>query len=108
MERISCLLRPGGWLLVEIPNIEGWSKRWVRFISRTGLHKRHFPPDLIPGHCCEYSRESFSALMEHAGYRLVRWETYSKKRFANWLLSRLPVGTKARVLAQRMPTRSRV
>ena len=28
MERISALLRPGGWLLVEIPNIEGWSKRY--------------------------------------------------------------------------------
>lgn len=103
MERISALLRPGGWLLVEIPNVEGWSKRWVRFITRTGLHTRRFPPDMMPGHCCEYSRESFAALMERTGYRLVRWETYTKKPLGNWLLSRLPVGTKARALAQRLP-----
>jgi SAM-dependent methyltransferase len=106
MERISGLLRPGGCLLVEIPNIEGWSKRWVRFITRTGLHKRKFPPELMPGHCCEYSKESFSALMAHAGYRLLRWETYTKKPVGNWLLARLPVGTKARALAQRLPARA--
>jgi SAM-dependent methyltransferase len=103
MEKISGLLRPGGWLLVELPNIEGWSKRWVRFITRTGLHRRRFPPDLMPGHLCEYSRGSFTALMERSGYRVLRWETYSKKPAANWLLARLPVGTKARALVQRLP-----
>jgi len=103
MEKISGLLRPGGWLLIEIPNIEGWSKRWVRFITRTGLHKRRFPPDLMPGHCCEYSRQSFTALMERSGYRVLCWETYTKKRFGNWILARLPVGTKARALVQRLP-----
>jgi SAM-dependent methyltransferase len=103
MERISCLLRPGGLLLVEIPNIEGWSRRWRRFITRSGLHKQKFPADLIAGHCCEYSRRSFMALMDRAGYRLVRWETYSKKPLVNWILSRFPIGTKARALAQRLP-----
>lgn len=103
MEKISGLLRPGGYLLVEIPNIEGWSKRWVRFITRTGLHRRRFPPDLMPGHLCEYSRQSFTALMERTGFRLLRWETYTKKPVGNWLLARFPVGTKARALAQRLP-----
>lgn len=103
MEKISGLLRPGGWLLIEIPNIEGWSKRWVRFITRTGLHKRRFPPDLMPGHCCEYSRQSFTALMERSGYRVLRWETYSKKRATNGFLARFPIGTKARALVQRLP-----
>jgi SAM-dependent methyltransferase len=103
MEKISGLLRPGGWLLVEIPNIDGWSKRWVRFITRTGLHRRRFPPDMMPGHCCEYSRRAFTALMERSGYRVVRWETYSKKPLANAILARFPVGTKARALVQRLP-----
>ncbi|MEQ1802703.1 MAG: class I SAM-dependent methyltransferase [Gammaproteobacteria bacterium] len=103
MEKISGLLRPGGYLLIEIPNIEGWSKRWVRFITRTGLHKRRFPPDLMPGHCCEYSRESFTALMERSGYQVLHWETYTKKKIGNGLLNRFPVGTKARALAQRLP-----
>ncbi len=103
MEKIGGLLRPGGWLLIEIPNIEGWSKRWVRFITRTGLHRRRFPPDLMPGHCCEYSRQSFTALLQRTGFRLLRWETYTKKRFGNGILARLPVGTKARALVQRLP-----
>ncbi len=105
MEKISGLLKPGGHLLIEIPNIEGWSKRWVRFITRTGLHRRRFPPELMPGHCCEYSRQSFTALMERTGYQLLRWETYTKKPVGNWLLARLPVGTKARALARRLPPR---
>jgi hypothetical protein len=75
----------------------------VRFITRTGLHKRRFPPDLMPGHCCEYSRESFTALMERSGYRVLHWETYTKKKIGNGLLNRFPVGTKARALAQRLP-----
>ena len=103
MEKISGLLRPGGWLLIEIPNIEGWSRRYRRFIVRAGLHKQRFPPDLMPGHCCEYSRQSFTALMERTGYRLLRWETYTKKRFGNGFLARVPIGTKARALAQRLP-----
>ncbi|MBL8225706.1 MAG: class I SAM-dependent methyltransferase [Chromatiales bacterium] len=103
MEKINALLRPGGLLLVEIPNIDGWSKRWVRLITRTGLHRRRFPPDLVPGHCCEYSRRSFTALLEHTGYELLRWETYSKKRLANAFLARFPIGTKARALARRLP-----
>jgi SAM-dependent methyltransferase len=105
MEKISGLLKPGGYLLIEVPNIEGWGKRWVRFSARTGLHKRSFAPDLVPGHVCEYSRQSFDALMERSGYRLLRWETYTKKKLGNWLLARLPVGTKARALAQRLPSR---
>jgi len=101
MVKIRALLRPRGWLLVEMPNIEGWSKRWVRFIVRTGLHTRHFPPDFAAGHACEYSRQSYGKLLGRSGFRLVRWETYSKKSLANWLLARFPIGTKARALAQR-------
>lgn len=103
MDRISALLRPGGLLLVEMPNIDGWSKRWVRFSVRTGLHRRRFPADFAAGHCCEYSRGAFQSLLDRSGYQLLRWETYSKKPLANWFLSRVPVGTKARALARRLP-----
>lgn len=103
MEKISNLLKPGGHLLVEIPNIDGWSKRWVRFIAGTGLHKRRFPPDFMTGHLCEYSHRSFSELMNRSGYRLLKWETYTKKPVGNWLLEKFPIGTKARALAQRLP-----
>ena len=77
MERIRALLKPRGYLLVEMPNIEGWSKRWVRFSVNTGLHRRRFPPDFAAGHCCEYSRAAFEALLARSGFELVRWETYT-------------------------------
>jgi SAM-dependent methyltransferase len=102
MEKISALLRPGGLLLVEMPNIEGWSKRWVRFSARHGLHRRRFPQGYAAGHACEYSRQSYAALLGRAGFELTRWVTYSKKPLANWLLSRVPVGTKARALARKL------
>lgn len=102
MERIGALLKPGGLLLVEMPNIDGWSKRWVRFSVDAGLHRRRFPADFAAGHCCEYSRRSFQALLDRSGFELLRWETYSKKPLANWVLSRVPVGTKARALVRRV------
>jgi len=102
MQKISALLRPGGLLLVEMPNIEGLSKRWVRFSARHRLHRRRFPPGFAAGHACEYSRQSFSALLARTGFELTRWETYSKKPLANWLLARVPVGTKARALARKL------
>ena len=100
MKRVRALLKPRGWLLVEMPNIEGLSKRWVRFITNTGLHRRHFPADFAAGHCCEYSRQSYEALLERSDFELVRWETYTKKSWANWFLNRVPIGTKARALAR--------
>jgi hypothetical protein len=59
---------------------------------------------MVAGHCCEYSKQSFAYLLAQSGFELVAWETYSKKRWANWVLNRLPVGTKARALARRLPT----
>lgn len=102
MEKIRALLKPGGHLLVEMPNIEGWSKRWVRFSVKSGLHRRRFAEDFAAGHCCEYSRDSYSALLARSGFELLRWETYTKKPWANWFLNRIPVGTKARALARRV------
>jgi len=102
MTRIRALTRPGGYFLAEMPNVEALVKKWLRLVTRLGLHRRRFPEDFMAGHCNEYCRRSFAALLERNGFRLVRWETYSKKPLANWLLNRIPVGTKARALAQRL------
>ncbi len=102
MARIRALTRPGGFFLAEMPNVEALAKKWLRLVTRLGLHRRHFPDDFMAGHCNEYCRRSFVALLERNGFRLVRWETYSKKPLADWLLNRIPVGTKARALAQRV------
>jgi SAM-dependent methyltransferase len=101
MARIGALLRPGGYFLAEMPNVEALAKKWLRLSTRLGLHRRRFPAGFVAGHCNEFCRESFEFLLHRAGFRLVRWETYSKKPLANWILNRVPVGTKARALAQR-------
>jgi SAM-dependent methyltransferase len=98
MLRIARLLRPGGVLLLEMPNVESLSKRMNRLLVRTGLHRRRFPADFQAGHCNEYCRSSMDYLARATGFELVRWETYSKKPLANWFLSRVPIGTKARAL----------
>lgn len=101
MARIRALTRPGGYALLEMPNVEALAKKWLRLTVRLGLHRRRFPPDFVAGHCNEYCRRSFEFLLQQSGFRLVRWETYSKKPLANWILNRVPVGTKARALARR-------
>lgn len=102
MTRIRELLRPGGYFLAEMPNIEGLSKKWVRATVNLGLHSRHFSDDFVAGHCNEYSKQSFLYLLGKTGFELLRWETYSKKKLTNWILNRIPVGTKARALAHRL------
>lgn len=102
MARISMLLKPGGYFLAELPNIEGWSKKWIRFAARTGLHRRHYAADFMAGHCNEYCRASFEYLMKRTGFELVHWETYSSKLMANRLLTHIPIGTKGRALARKL------
>lgn len=101
MARIRALLKPGGHLLLEMPNVEGLAKQWGRIATRTGLHRRRFDPAMVPGHCCEYSRRSLAALADRSGFRLRAWGTYSKKPLTNWLLNRVPLGTKARAILVR-------
>lgn len=100
MTTIGALLRPGGYLLAEIPNIEALAKKWLRLTVKLGLHRRRFPDEFAAGHCNEYSKRSFGHLLDRTGYWLLRWETYSKKPFVDRVLNHIPVGTKARALAQ--------
>jgi SAM-dependent methyltransferase len=100
MRNIGGLLKPGGYLLVELPNVEALAKKWLRLTVKLGLHRRRFPDNFVAGHCNEYSKRSFRYLLDKTGYRLLRWETYSKKPLVDQVLNRIPVGTKARALAQ--------
>ena len=102
MRRIHALTRPGGLFLVEMPNVEAWSKKWLRLVVRLGLHRRRFPDNFVAGHCNEFCRQSFDYLLRQSGFELVRWESYSKKPLSNWLFNRIPVGTKARAIARRV------
>lgn len=102
MARIRTMLAPGGRLLLEMPNIEAWDKQLKRWLVNRGVHQRRYPENFIAGHCNEYCRESLEYLLHETGFRLLRWETYSKKAVGNLIYTRVPIGNKARALIQRV------
>lgn len=101
MGKINHLLKPGGYALLEFPNIEGISFRTRRGLEKAGLHRKRYPADYRPGHCNEFSRKSFARLAGQTGFRVVVWETYGYSPIKNFLYNRIPVGTKARVLVRK-------
>jgi len=101
IRQLGRLTRPGGYLLLEMPNIEAWDKRFKRFLVRHGVHQRKFSDNFLPGHCNEFCRESMQRLMEESGFQMLRWETYSMKPISNFIYKRLHVGNKARMLARK-------
>ncbi len=98
LENIKRLLKPNGYAVLEFPNIEGLSFKIKRFFERIGLLKITYTDDFVPGHCNEFSKESFKYLANKAGFQVIKWETYSSKSFFNLFLKVFNVGTKARVL----------
>lgn len=101
MQKINGLLKPGGYALLEFPNIEGISFRARRGLERAGLHRKTYAPTYRPGHCNEFSRESFAYLAHQTGFTLLVWETYTYTPVKNFLYNKIPVGTKARVLVRK-------
>ncbi|MDX1561334.1 MAG: class I SAM-dependent methyltransferase [Gammaproteobacteria bacterium] len=53
MRKIRKLLKPGGYALLEFPNIEAPDKRVKRWLANAGWHRRKFRPNFMPGHCNE-------------------------------------------------------
>ncbi len=67
LERIKRALRPGGYLLLEVPNIESvnarrWGKRWTMW--DLGHHVGH------------YRRSSLRALLSRAGFQTLATDTF--------------------------------
>lgn len=102
MTRIRQMLAADGRLLLEMPNIEAWDKRLKRWLVNRGLYERRYPEGFMAGHCNEFCRESLEYLLRETGFRLLRWETYSKKGTGNLIYNRWPIGNKARALVQRV------
>jgi SAM-dependent methyltransferase len=104
MSKIRAMLAPEGMVLLEMPNIEGYDKRLKRWTVNHGLHRRRYADDFVAGHCNEFCRQSFEYLAQATGFRLLHWETYSRKRLSNFIYNRFPIGNKARALIQRDDT----
>ncbi len=103
--RVRELLKDGGYALLEFPNIDGLGPSWRRWLQRSGLHRRRFPAGYVPGHCHEYARASFKALLARTGLRLVSWRTYSLRPVHDAVYAMIPVGGQVRTVICRAEAR---
>lgn len=104
MEKISAMLKPGGYAHFEFPNINSLSHRLQRFRNKSSLLAKKYKPGYAPGHCNEFSKKSFKFLLKKTGFELVRWETYSFKPVPNLIYNHLHFGTKARAVVKKIKT----
>jgi SAM-dependent methyltransferase len=103
MSKIKQLLNADGLALIEIPNIDGHSKRAKRLLWRLGLrHAKGNGPDRKPGHVHEFCRSSFHYLARKTGFEVVDWRTYSSNPVTSFLYARSGLGNKARALVRAM------
>lgn len=101
MQNLRKLLVPGGYAVLEFPNIEAISFKTKRFLARLGLLKPVYPNGFVPGHCNEFSKQSFEYLAKNNNFELIKWETYSSKPIVNVFLKLFNIGSKARVLIKK-------
>lgn len=105
MSRINALLKNNGLALLEFPNTGSMSYKVKRFLKNRGYRNRKYTSGWRPGHCNEFCRESFEYLLRQTGFELVLWQTYSNKPLANFFYKLVPIGSKARALVRKTPSR---
>jgi len=101
MKTINSLLTPGGYSVMEFPNIESPELRLKRFLHKAGIHKKRYKENYKPGHCNEFCKESFTWLVNKTGFDLVVWETYAINKVADFFYNHFPVGNKARTIIKK-------
>ena len=102
LNRIYGLLKDEGYAYFEFPNIEGLSHKLQRTRNKIGLLKKKYDPNYHPGHCNEFSKYSFEFLLKETGFKLICWETYSRKPLSNMIYNNFHFGTKARAIVQKI------
>lgn len=102
MQKINQMLKPNGYAYFEFPNINSLSHRMQRFRNKFNILKKKYSSSYFPGHCNEFSKESFKYLLNLTGFTLIRWETYSSKKFSNFIYNHFHFGTKARAIVRKI------
>jgi len=100
MRKINKLLLNNSYALLEFPNIESTEFKLKRLINKFGTKKK-YSEKYKPGHCNEFCKYSFEFLLRKTGFELVTWELYSNKIKYNYFLTKLNIGSKARVLIRK-------
>ena len=101
MTKINQILKNGGYGVLEFPNIEGMNLKFKRFLNKSGIARKKYGDNYMPGHCNEFSKKSFKYLLQQTGFKLLRWELYSSTHKYSNFLTLLNISSKARVLIQK-------
>jgi 2-polyprenyl-3-methyl-5-hydroxy-6-metoxy-1,4-benzoquinol methylase len=88
LRRLHALTRPGGTLLVEVPNYDSWTRR-LHGSSWAGFH--------TPRHTTAFTPATLRSMLERAGWKVDRQVTYGTlDPYVLWWLGRQEI--KGRVL----------
>ncbi len=97
----NALVKDGGFPVLEFLNIESADLALKQFLSNAGTYNKKYKADYKPGHCNEFSKQSFSRLWKETGFELVHGETYSSSPILTQIYTALNYGNKARVLLRK-------
>lgn len=101
LSKINAMLKPGGYAMLEFPNIESLAFKIKRLMSKIGLRKKKYREGFVPAHCNEFSREPWLYLLNKTGFELISWQTYSLKPFNNAIYKILNTGSQVRTLIRK-------
>jgi 2-polyprenyl-3-methyl-5-hydroxy-6-metoxy-1,4-benzoquinol methylase len=102
MSKINSILKIDSYAVLEFPNIEGLDLKIKRLTQRYKIYRRKYSENYKPGHCNEYSRQSFQYLALKTGFEIIAWETYSHKPVSDFIYNRIPIGNKARTIIKKI------
>jgi 2-polyprenyl-3-methyl-5-hydroxy-6-metoxy-1,4-benzoquinol methylase len=87
LAKASALLRPGGLVVISLPNWDSWGRQIF------GRHWQGFDP---PRHLYVFTRQTLTAMLTQAGFAVVDWVCFMPGYFSfvmsleRWLKARLP------------------
>ena len=102
LTQINLILKKDSYAVLEFPNIDGLDLKFKRLIQRCNIYKKKYGENYKPGHCNEYSKQSFEYLALKMGFKVIVWETYSHKPLSDLIYNRIKVGNKARAIIKKV------
>jgi SAM-dependent methyltransferase len=101
LNKVNSLLKIDSHAVLEFPNIAGLDLTLKRLLQRCRIYRKKYRSDYKPGHCNDYSKQSFEYLASRTGFEVVVWETYSHRSIANMIYKRITIGNKARTIIKK-------